>query len=79
MVGKSLEHFIALAEATEDGGLAYAEVRLLTRDEESPVIVHRVLNDQTFRSLEDARKAASKFINEELVEATEDGELVLKH
>jgi hypothetical protein len=78
MAGKSLEYFFALPEATQDGGLAYAEVRLHTRDEESAVIVHRVLKDQTFRTLEEAHVAAIKFIDEKLVKTTEDGELVLK-
>jgi hypothetical protein len=78
MAGKSLEHFIAVPEATQDGGLAYPEVRLHTRNEESAVIVHRVLSEQTFRTLDEAHAAASKFIDEKLVEATIEGELVLK-
>jgi len=78
MAGKSLEHFIALAEASQDGGLAYAEVHLRTRGEAAPVVVRRVLTDRTFRSLDEAQAAANKFISERLVEATVDGELVLK-
>ena len=79
MTGKSLEHFIALPEATQDeGGLAFAEVHLHARDEKSPVIVRRVLLDQTYRSLDEAHAAATRFIDDQLAEAGENGELILK-
>lgn len=78
MSGKSLNHHIALPEATEDFGVSTAEVHLHPRDKDSPVVVHKILGSRRFPSLEAAHHAAKDFIDNVLLDADESGEMELR-
>ena len=79
MAGKSFDHFIALPEASQEStGPAYAEVHLHPRDENKPVIVHRVLSEEAFDYLQVAPSKAAEFISNRLLDVKADGELVVK-
>lgn len=78
MAGKSLTYFDALPGASQQASEpAYAEVYLYKRDMMAPFVVHRILSEKAFDNLEEAHQAAVTFIEEKLVEAEEDGNLIL--